>query len=71
MPVDESVLKKIRNLLALAGNNPNENEAHAAACKAQELLAKYHLSMSDIKEEKSEAKDGDIIPDAILPECDL
>lgn len=61
MPIDESVLKKIRNLFALAGNNPNENEAHAAACKAQELLAKYHLSMSDIKEENSEAKEGEKI----------
>lgn len=30
----EDILKKIEKLLALAGNNPNENEAIAAALKA-------------------------------------
>lgn len=30
----EAVIRKIESLLALAGNNPNENEAIAAALKA-------------------------------------
>lgn len=44
----ETVIKKIENLLDLAGNNPNENEAVAAALKAQELMAKYHVEMADL-----------------------
>lgn len=36
----EKILNKIKNLLDLANNNPNENEAIAAALKAQELMAK-------------------------------
>ena len=48
----EKILKKIENLLALAGNNPSENEAIAAALKAQELMAKYNIELADIKDEK-------------------
>lgn len=44
----EKVIKKIENLLALAGNNPNPNEAAAAALKAQELMAKYSIVSTDI-----------------------
>lgn len=39
----------IRKLLALS-NSSNENEAQSALTKAQELLAKYHLSMDEIKD---------------------
>lgn len=45
----EKILKKIENLLALAGNNPSENEAIAAALKAQELMAKYNIELADIE----------------------
>ena len=48
----EKILKKIENLLALAGNNPSENEAIAAALKAQELMAKYNIELADIEGEK-------------------
>jgi hypothetical protein len=50
----EKMLEKVRKLLALAGSNPNENEAQAAANKAQALLAEYNLTLADV-----EAKKGD------------
>ena len=42
----ERILEKIRRALALAGDNPNEHEALAAALKAQELMAKYNIDIS-------------------------
>ena len=52
----EKILNKIKNLLDLANNNPNENEALAAALKAQELMAKYNIELEqlDHKEETRE-----------------
>lgn len=50
----EKMMEKIKNLLDLANNNPNENEALAAALKAQELMAKYHIEMTDISDENDE-----------------
>lgn len=44
----EAVIEKVRKLLALAGSNPNENEASFAAQKAQDLLEAYNLDMSTI-----------------------
>lgn len=46
------MLEKVRKLMALAGNNPSEQEAQAAALKAQELIAKYNLDMSKETGEK-------------------
>ena len=46
--ISDQMLSKIRKLLALASNNPNENEAAAAAEKVQSLLQDYNLSMADI-----------------------
>lgn len=43
----EKVLSQVKKLLALAGNNPSEAEASAAALKAQELIAKYNLTVSE------------------------
>lgn len=51
---NEKILGKIKNLLDLANNNPNENEAMAAALKAQELMAKYNIDSSAIDTDKSE-----------------
>lgn len=48
MENQEKILNKIKNLLDLANHNPNENEAIAAALKAQELMAKYDFSVEDI-----------------------
>lgn len=39
----DKMLDKVRKLLALAGNNPSEKEAQAAALKAQKLIAQYNL----------------------------
>lgn len=44
----EKILNKIKNLLDLANNNPNENEAIAAALKAQELMAKYNIELDQL-----------------------
>ena len=45
----EKILEKIEKLLALAGNNPRENEAISAALKAQELMAKYNIELADLE----------------------
>lgn len=52
----EKILKKIENLLALAGNNPSENEAIAAALKAQELMAKYNIELAEVQDERPAEK---------------
>lgn len=39
------MLEKVRKLLALASNNPSEEEAKAAALKAQELITQYNLDL--------------------------
>ena len=41
---------KIRKLLELSSNNPSEHEAIAAALKAQELMAKYDLTIEQVKD---------------------
>lgn len=50
--MNEKILTKIRNLFDLANNNPNENEALAAALKAQELMAKYGVSAAQLDDNK-------------------
>ena len=47
--MNEKMLTKIRNLFDLSKNNPNENEAIAAALKAQELMAKYDIGIADVE----------------------
>ncbi len=44
----EKVKVKIEKLFALANKNPSENEALSANNKAQELLAKYHLTLAEV-----------------------
>lgn len=46
------MLEKVQKLLALAGNNPSEQEAKAAAMKAQKLIAQYNLDMSALSSEE-------------------
>ena len=52
----EKIIEKIKKLLALANNNPSEDEAMAAALKAQEMMAKYNVVLDDLddKPENSE-----------------
>lgn len=54
--VSEKILNRIKNLLDLANNNPNEHEALAASLKAQELLAKYNLDVADLADESEKDK---------------
>lgn len=44
----QSIIDKVQKLLALAGNNTNENEAAAATEKAMALLEAYNLDMAVI-----------------------
>lgn len=44
----DKIVAKIQNLLDLAGNNSNQNEAIAASLKAQQLMAKYDVELADI-----------------------
>lgn len=52
----EKMIEKIKKTLALAQNNPSENEALAAALQAHKLMAKYNIheeevSLEEIKNE--------------------
>lgn len=49
----DKIIEKINNLFDLSKNNPNENEAIAAAMKAQELMAKYDIHMSQLDDVES------------------
>lgn len=46
------MLDKVQKLLSLAGNNPSEGEAKAAAMKAQKLIAQYNLDLSALSAEE-------------------
>ena len=46
----EKIIEKIKKVLELSRNNPSEEEAKAAALKAQELMAQYHISMAEVDE---------------------
>ena len=41
----EKIIQTIKKVLELSRNNPSEEEAKAAALKAQELLAKLKISI--------------------------
>lgn len=45
---DSKIVDKIEKLLALANNNPNENEAQLALLKAQKLMAEYNIELSSL-----------------------
>lgn len=51
---DMKIIETIKKLYALAGNNPSENEAKAAALKAQRLMAKYHIELSEVSVKEKE-----------------
>jgi len=48
---NNSVVDKIKKLLALASNNPSEEEAKAAMLKAQELMLRYHIENPETVED--------------------
>lgn len=47
--MNEKIIEKIKKCLELANNNPSAEEAKSAALMAQKLLAKYNISMEDVK----------------------
>lgn len=44
----EKIIERIRKLMALAGNNPNEAERDAAMRKAHQLLIEHNLTPTDV-----------------------
>jgi Protein of unknown function (DUF2786) len=44
----ERLAERIRKLLSLAGNNPNEHEALAAMARASELMAEHNLTLAHV-----------------------
>lgn len=50
----QKVIEKVKKILALAENNPNENEAIAAALKAQKLMAQFHINEKELGSEVTE-----------------
>lgn len=52
----KQIIEKIKKIMALSENNPNQNEAIAAALKAQKLMAKFHIEESELGEELTESK---------------
>ena len=57
MSKEDKILEKVKKLLALAGNNPSQAEAEAAAAKAQALLQEYNLTLKDVDGGEEEALD--------------
>ena len=55
--INKDIVEKIRKLLAL-GQSPNENEAKLAIERAQQLLLKYNLTISDVKAIADDVKEN-------------
>lgn len=55
---EKNIISKIEKLLALAGNNPSEAEAHVAMLKAQKLMAEYNLDMAQFQDKPQEKKEA-------------
>lgn len=56
----DNIIEKVEQLLALSANNPNENEAKAAAGKAQELIAKYRISAYELSPDAESPGESDV-----------
>src|SRR5215216_5589796 len=68
--VNESILKRIRALLAMSRGNANEHEAAVAATKVQELLAQHNLDLADVEKRDAKGKvieDGDLMTSSSNP----
>lgn len=44
----EKIIERVKKLLALAGDNPNEHEREAAMAKALGILAEHNLTMEEV-----------------------
>ena len=56
----QDVLSLVKKLLSMAESKANENEAKVAAMKAQQLIAKYNIVVSDIDEVDNEIDTVDV-----------
>lgn len=54
--ISDKILDRIVKLLALAGNNPNPEEAASAAAKAQELMTQYNLDLGSIERKTGQSE---------------
>ena len=54
MEPSDKILARIKKLLALGSNNPNQAEAEIAMKRAHALLAEYNLSMSDLEKDRDD-----------------
>lgn len=54
---DKNIIAKIEKLLALAGNNPSQEEAQLAMLKAQRLMAEHNLTMEAFQEQEPQKKE--------------
>ena len=53
---EKNIISKIEKLLALAGNNPYEDEAQAAMLKAQQLMAENNRTKETLNTNKEPQK---------------
>jgi predicted nucleotide-binding protein len=60
----EKVMAKIEKLLSVANGNANEHESILAGLKAQRLMAKYHINMSDSLQSKEKVVETEIDTDS-------
>lgn len=58
--MDEKILKKITNLLAMADGQANENESEIALSKAYNLMQEYGLSREDVANMNKDAVLGEL-----------
>lgn len=49
MGKQEKIIEQVRKLFELSKNNPCEEEAKSAACKAQELMMKHHIEFAEVE----------------------
>lgn len=54
----KELIEKIKKLLSLSENNPNEHEAAAAAEKARELLEAYEIAEHELSEKPEEVTEA-------------
>jgi len=54
-PEMQTVIERVKKLLALASNNPNENEAAAASAKAMKMLEDWNLDVATVEASSKKA----------------
>lgn len=54
---NQKILRRVKRLLSLSDNNPNEEEAQSAFLMAQKLMVKNDISLSQIDIDSNETRD--------------